>query len=145
MRPLSQSKIDDILHHLDHGLSILSIARDCNVSVSTVSSIRNRHRPDLRVNLGVRTHLLSEHDTRHAARTITSGNADTAAEVAQKIRDMKNCSISVDTIRRTLKKAGLKAVVKKKKPKLTAKQKMDRLDFAMTHKYWTTEDWKRVV
>ncbi|KAI0997520.1 hypothetical protein K3495_g10668 [Podosphaera aphanis] len=58
---------------------------------------------------------------------------------------MKNCSISVDTVRQTLKKAGLKAVVKKKKPKLTAKQKKDRLDFAMAHKYWTTDDWKCAV
>ena len=65
---------------------------------------------------------------------------DTAAEVAQNIRDMKNCSISVDTVRQTLKKAGLKAVVKKKKPKLTAKQKKDCLGFAMAHKYWTTDD-----
>ncbi|KAI0994448.1 hypothetical protein K3495_g13734 [Podosphaera aphanis] len=58
---------------------------------------------------------------------------------------MKNCSISVDIVRRTLKKAELKAVVKKKKPKLTANQKKDRLDFAMAHKYRTTDDWKRVV
>ena len=65
--------------------------------------------------------MLSEHDTRHAVRTITFGKADTAAEVAQNIRDMKNCSISVDTVRRTLKKAGLKAVVKKKKPKQQSK------------------------
>ncbi|KAI0998835.1 hypothetical protein K3495_g9363 [Podosphaera aphanis] len=145
MRPLSQSKIDVILHHLDHGLSIRSIARECNVSVSTVSCIRKRHRPDLQVNLGGRPCLLSEHETRHAVRTITSGKANTAAEVAQNIRDMKNCSISVDTVQRTLKKAGLKAVVKKKKPKLTAKQKKDRLDFAMAHDYWTTDDRKRVV
>ncbi|KAI1002994.1 hypothetical protein K3495_g5213 [Podosphaera aphanis] len=133
MRPLSQSKIDVILHHLDHGLSIRSIARECNVSVCTVSCIRKRHCPDLQVNIGGRPRLLSEHDTRHAVRTITSGKADTAAEVAQNIRDMKNCFISVDIVRRTLKKVGLKAVVKKEKPKLTAKQKKDRLDFAMAH------------
>ncbi|KAI0996453.1 hypothetical protein K3495_g11730 [Podosphaera aphanis] len=118
MRPLSQSKINVIRHHLGHGISIRSIARECNVSVSTVSCIRKRHCPDLQFNLGGRPCLLSEHGTRHAVRTITSGKADIAAEVAQNIRDMKNCSISVDTVRRTLKKAGLKAVVKKKKPKL---------------------------
>ncbi|KAI0997630.1 hypothetical protein K3495_g10558 [Podosphaera aphanis] len=145
MKPLSQSKIDVILHHLDHGLSIRSIARECNVSVSTVSCIHKRHCPDLQVNLEGQPGLLSEHDSRHTVSTITSGKADTAAEVAQNIRDMKNCSISVDTVRRTLKKAGLKAVVKKNKRKLKAKQKKDRLEFAMAHKYWTTDDWKRVV
>ncbi|KAI0996196.1 hypothetical protein K3495_g11984 [Podosphaera aphanis] len=145
MRPLSQSKIDVIFHHLDHGLSICSIARECNVSVSTVSCIRKRHCPDLQVNLGGRPCLLSEHGTRHVIRIISSGKANTAAEVAQNVRDMKNRSISIDTVQRTLKKIGLKAVVKKKKPKLTAKQKKDRLDFAMAHRYWTTDDWKRVV
>ncbi|KAI1004572.1 hypothetical protein K3495_g3641 [Podosphaera aphanis] len=115
MRPLTQSRIDVILH-LDHGLSIRSIAREDNVSVPTVSCIRKRRRSELQVNSGGRLRLLSEHDTRHAVRTITSGKGDTAAEVAQNIRDMRNCSISIDTVRRTLKRGGLKAVVKKKKP-----------------------------
>jgi hypothetical protein len=44
-----------------------------------------------------------------------------------------------------LKKAGMRAVTKKRKPKLNAKQKKDRLDFALTHKDWTMDDWKRVV
>jgi transposase len=39
----------------------------------------------------------------------------------------------------------MKAVVKKKRPKLTKRHRRERMDFALAHKEWTVEDWKRVV
>lgn len=36
-------------------------------------------------------------------------------------------------------------MTKKKKPFLIKKQRQDQLDFAIVHKDWTVEDWKRVV
>src|SRR3954451_1708685 len=39
----------------------------------------------------------------------------------------------------------MKAVVKRKKPLLTKRHMKERLDFAIAHKDWTVEDWKRVV
>ena len=39
----------------------------------------------------------------------------------------------------------MKAVVKKKKPLLLQKHRKERMDFAIGHKDWTLEDWKRVV
>ena len=45
-------------------------------------------------------------------------------------------------MRRHLKKMGLKAVVKKKKPLLTKKHRKDRLDWAYEHRHWTENDWK---
>ena len=54
-------------------------------------------------------------------------------------------NISADTIRRTLKEAGLKAITKKKKPQLLKRHIHQDLDFALCHQYWTTEDWKRVI
>jgi len=44
-----------------------------------------------------------------------------------------------------LKKAGLQAVVKAKKPLLTKRHRKERLDFALAHLDWTVEDWKTVV
>src|SRR6202451_4647163 len=43
-----------------------------------------------------------------------------------------------------MKEVGMKAVVKKKRPLLTKKHKRERLDFALSHKDWTIDDWKRV-
>jgi hypothetical protein len=52
---------------------------------------------------------------------------------------MTEKSISVRTVCRTLKKAGMKAVVKKKRPKLTKRHKRVRMDFGLAHKEWTIE------
>ena len=40
---------------------------------------------------------------------------------------------------------GFRAVVKKKKPRLTKEHRKHRLDFALAHQHWTIEDWKKVV
>jgi hypothetical protein len=39
----------------------------------------------------------------------------------------------------------MKAVVKKKRPLLSQRHRKERLDFAIAHKDWTVEDWKKVV
>ena len=39
----------------------------------------------------------------------------------------------------------MKAVVKNKKHLLSQKHRNERMDFAIRHKDWTLEDWKRVV
>jgi len=36
-------------------------------------------------------------------------------------------------------------MVKKKKPFLSKRHRKARMDFALTHQYWTMEDWKKVV
>lgn len=84
--------------------------------------------------------MLTDHDTRHATRLITTGQADTAVEVTKNIQNIKNTSISPQTIRRELKKKGMKAVVRKKKPLLAPRHKKNRLDWALEHKDWTEND-----
>jgi hypothetical protein len=44
-----------------------------------------------------------------------------------------------------LKQHSFKAVTKKKKPLLTAVHRKKRLAFALKHREWTVEDWKRVM
>jgi len=75
--------------------------------------------------------VLSPHNIRYAVRLITSGKATTAVEVAQRIRDITNKSISDETIRRRLKSAGLKAVAKKKKPRPPATKESARKNFKL--------------
>jgi len=70
---------------------------------------------------------------------------ETAVEATRALQDTVNQPVSPDTMRRHLKKVGMKAVVKKKKPLLSARHKKERLDFAEAHRDWTVEDWKRVV
>ena len=53
--------------------------------------------------------------------------------------------LSAQTVCNSLKDIGLKAVAKKKRPFLTKKHRKETMDFALTHKDWTVEDWKTVV
>ena len=54
-------------------------------------------------------------------------------------------NISVSTTRRRLREAGLKGCKPRKKPRLTARHKKCRLQFAQAHKDWTPEQWSRVI
>lgn len=145
MKSLPQSKINEILFLLDHGLSATRIASEAVVGIATVSRIRKKYRPNIPIPPPGRPSLLTEHDIRHACHLITSGRADTAVEVTQELRDITNKPLSTETVRRALRSAGFKATVKKKKPRLTKKQRKDRLDFAVAHQFWTPDDWKCIV
>ena len=48
-------------------------------------------------------------------------------------------------MRRVLKNHSFKAVTKKKKPLLAARNKKKQLAFALKYQEWTVEDWKRVI
>src|SRR5258707_601861 len=55
----------------------------------------------------------------HAICLINSGKAENATHVARSLQSITNQSLSDETIHTHLKKAGLKAVVKKKSPLLS--------------------------
>ena len=42
-----------------------------------------------------------------------------------------------------MKKVGMKAVMKKKRPRFTPHHRKERSDFAIRHQHWTLEDWKK--
>ena len=56
-----------------------------------------------------------------------------------------NKPLSPSTVHLYLKKAGMKAVVKTKRPLLSAKHRKACFDFAYAHKDWTLDNWKRVI
>jgi hypothetical protein len=76
---------------------------------------------------------------------ISSGKVDTAVDVAKSLRNITNQPLHAQTVCRGLSLAGMKAVVKRKKPFLSKKHKKARMDFALAHQHWTVEDWKKVV
>lgn len=56
-----------------------------------------------------------------------------------------NIEVSRKTIERRLKEAGLNSYVAKKKPFISALNIKKRLDFALSHKDWTVDQWKRIL
>ena len=145
MKPLSTAQTTQILHLLDSGHSGYEISTLTSVSKSAISRLRLRHRPYITKAPGGRPSKLSDTDICHAIRLIGTGKADNAVQVTKSLQDITNQSLSTQTVRNHLKKEGMKSVVKKKRPVLSTKHRKDRLDFALTHKDWTVEDWKRVV
>ena len=74
-----------------------------------------------------------------------TGDGENASELAKRLREASGVDVSHDTIRYTLKKAGLRAVRKPRKPRLTKVHKEARLNFAKKYKDWTDADWERVI
>ena len=75
-----------------------------------------------------------------SVRLVTSAKAYNAVQVSQELNTNINNHISTQTVSRTLKNMVMKAVVKGKKPVLSARHKSQRLDFALQHQYWTIDE-----
>ena len=145
MHTLPATSQNHILSLLDAGHSAKRIAASTGHGVATISRLRSKHRPHLSKPSAGRPHKLSSANIRHAQRLISSGKAETAVDLVKTLSDITNQPLSAQTVRRSLKVAGMKAVVKRKRPFLSKKHRKERMDFALTHQYWTVEDWKKVV
>src|SRR6266568_2860456 len=110
-----QSHIISLLNagHSAHGASSITC-----VHHSTISRLCRKHCPYLPNSSGGHPAKLSDRNVNHAIRLISSGKADTAVEGSRALQDVINQPISPEMTRRYLKRAGMKAVVKKK-PLLT--------------------------
>ena len=73
------------------------------------------------------------------------GKASNAVQATNYISTIIPNPVSSETVRSVLRKNSFKAVVKKKKPLLSARHRQRRLAFALKYKEWTVEDWKRVI
>jgi len=145
MKSLSPAQHNHVLSLLDAGQSACQISSKTGLHNSTISQLRSKHRPHLQKSSGGRPSKLSSADVCFAQRLITTRKAENAVQITKTLRDIKNQPLSSETVCQHLKKAGLKAVVKAKKPLLTKCHRREWMDFAIAHKDWTLEDWKHVV
>ena len=76
---------------------------------------------------------------------ISSGKAENAVQITRTLQTITNHDLSPETVCLHLKKAGMKAVVKKKRPILSKRHRKERLDYALRHQHYTMADWKKVV
>ena len=143
MKPISKEISNNIITLLDSGLSLCQIGLQLGVSHLTVRRVRDKAR--LNKGQGGRPTKLTITDKRKLLRMVMSGKADTAVQLSQELKMSTDTTVSAETVRCTLKGAGMKAVVKKKKPQLLPRHIHQRLDFAKRHQYWTVDDWKRVI
>jgi len=145
MLPLSADTRASIISLLQQGLSIRKVADRCHVSRSVVQNLRAEHLPSLASSPGGRPALLSAQNKRFCVRAITSGKLEAATAVTEQLETDLGVKVCGRTVRNALHDAGLGAVEKETKPKLSPKNIKARLEFARRHQHWTVEDWKRVV
>ena len=145
MHTLSPASQNHILSLLDAGHTAAHIAACTSYGVSTVSRLCSKHHPHLSKSFGGHPAKLTTTNIHHAQCLISSGKADTAVDVAKALRNVTNKSLCAQTVCNSLKAAGMKALVKKKKPFLSKRHRKARMDFALAHQHWTVEDWKKVV
>src|SRR3954451_14219269 len=111
MQPLSASQCNYILSLLDSGHSACQIPSSTGIHLSIISRLCRKHCPYLQKSTGGCPPKLSEADTCYAQHLITSWKAENAVQIIQTLQDITNQSLTAQTTRNHLKKAGLKAVV----------------------------------
>lgn len=145
MKCISSAKVASILSLIDLNHSICDISSQTGVHYSTISRICWEHWPTHTKPSPGCPSKLSSATIRRAARLITTGKADNAAQVAKHLQDEDGTTLSLSTICCGLKEAGMKAVVKKKWLQLQNWHIKEQYHFAERHKNWTLDDWKCVI
>ncbi|RYF81093.1 MAG: hypothetical protein EON98_12790 [Chitinophagaceae bacterium] len=89
--------------------------------------------------------ILDDRTKRRLARMTLRGDVASATELAKSAADHDIAHVSAGAIRNVLHDEGLKAMHIIRKPLLTRTHKRKRLDFALTHRDWTVQQWKQVI
>ena len=113
MRTLSLAQKKHILFMLDAGHSTHSIASIIGVHTSTISRLHSKKHSELHKLFGGCPTKLSPTNICHAVHLITTRKAENAVQVTKSLKNITNQSLSTTTVRHHLRKAGMKAVVKK--------------------------------
>ena len=152
MKTISYSKTNNIIQSLNSGKSYGNISIEQGDSKGTVYNIATKNSKNKtsneiydKGNLGGRPRKLSERDERIILRFIESGECETAVEVSKHLSKFHKKNISASTIRRLLRKAGMRSEKKVKKPYLSSKHRKERYEFSKKYRNWTIDDWKQVV
>ena len=66
-------------------------------------------------------------------------------EIARKLNNKGYCISHTAVYRYLRSDLGVTSFKRPKRPRLTEKMKMNRLNFAQIHKKWITEDWKKLM
>ncbi|KAI0998392.1 hypothetical protein K3495_g9801 [Podosphaera aphanis] len=145
MKKISPDQITSIAKLVQEGKSTNEISAILGLSHATVVKYRKmmvKEAPKLK---NGRPQRLSARDKREIARLMVNGSTKTAVGASKLVNSEREDNVSAQTVRQALREQGLKAIKKKKKPKLSKAHQKARLNWALCHENWTKEDWKRVI
>ena len=119
MKKTSSQKIQDVTILLQQGYSCRQVQSITGISKTTASRINKTYTEDEENNKGGGPSKLSAADQRRIISKITTGQLDNAVQATHFINNIIQDPVNPQTVRKSLKKANFRAVVKAKKPLLT--------------------------
>ena len=137
-----------ILAFKEVGLSHREIAKRVGCSLGTVSNVLKKKQETGTVQdrpIPGRKRVTTIREDRTIVRISLAARRKTAPEITADVANYHNLHISVATVKRRLKEAGLRAYRVRKKPLLTRNHRRRRLEFARAHRHYTADDWSKVV
>jgi transposase len=139
------SKRQHVVHLLSDGHSIREVANLAVISKSSVHRIATEEGIDLSAHTGGRPRILSDRFVRKLVRDATSGRLPTAVDVAHDANVAIGIHLHPSTVRRAFRRSGLRAIRKKKRPRLSRMHRRNRFRFAQMYREFTIDDWKTVI
>ena len=130
---------------MDRGFSYTQICAVTGLSCSTISRIHSQYCSELPTHPPGQPSKLSSTSQRYLVRLVTGPQSLKATQAAKEVSRATGQPIHPKTVSRSLRKQGLKAVVKQKKPFISSHHRKERLNFAYQYQHWTLEDWKLVI
>ena len=123
---------NSIIHALGSSTSDRMIALEFGVGRTTVGRIRKEicGKTPVPQKKG-RPRKLTMRDEQWTVRQIKTGKTENATSLSKQLKERGIATVSPKTVRRTLKRAGLKALVKQKKPKLINRHVKALYEFAV--------------
>jgi len=143
----------DLLHQLnthilslfDKGQSAHKISSITGIHTNTISRICSKHCSTLLKSMGGCPFKLSPSNIHYAIQLTTAQKAENAVKITKTLGDIINQPLSSKNSWEMLKKRSYEGCSEKKRPLLSKRHKRNCLDFALTHKDWTLDGWKRVI
>jgi transposase len=145
MKVLSPPVKYQIKNLISEGHSVRHIAASVGVSKSTVSRLRTELPQKKKTLVIGRPRLLSRRQESTIARFLTTGKIVTAVDAKKYLDSNELASVSSSTIQRSLRRNGLRSRIRRKVPLLRATHRRKRLEFALEHKDWSIDDFRKVI
>ena len=147
-RKLSETDRGRAIAWLQNGSTIRIVSAGLGVSPSVISRLKQRYRATGRVKERRRSGRPRSTDVRtdrYIVRQAVTSRTNTAKRIKSLLRVTTNVHISVNTVRRRLRAAGLASRVPARHPRLTPAHKAARQAWSARHSRWTRREWDQVI
>lgn len=144
MKKIDNTSQQRVITLLQSNRSIEDIANSLGISARTVGRIKKAFLPALPRLPAGRPRILSTRTLRDINRKVLGGECTTGKAVMRHLQH-QGVKLCYQTVWNSLHSIAIFARRKQKKPFLSRKHRIERYRWAIAHRSWTVEDWKRVV